>query len=79
MESIINEAADMGFFTDTNRFYLNDFLGLTLEQGQGEELAFQQLMSAVDVLAVFGALGDTGKLIAATRGSIMSNIPSPPP
>lgn len=70
MESIINEAADMGFFTDTNRFYLNDFLGLTLEQGQGEELAFQQLMSAVDVLAVFGALGDTGKLIAATRGSV---------
>jgi hypothetical protein len=70
MESIINEAADMGFFTDTNRFYLNDFLGLTLEQGQGEELAFQQLMSAVDVLAVFGALGDTGKLIAATKGSV---------
>lgn len=70
MESIINEAADMGFFTDANRFYLNDFLGLTLEQGQGEELAFQQLMSAVDVLAVFGALGDTGKLIAATRGSV---------
>lgn len=70
MESIINEAADMGFFTDTNRFYLNDFLGLTLEQGQGPELGFQQLMSAVDVLAVFGALGDTGKLIAATRGSV---------
>ena len=69
MEAIVNEAADMGFFTDANRFYLNDFLGLTLEQGKGAELAFQQGFAAIDILASLTVLGDTGKLIGFTKGS----------
>ncbi len=69
MESIINEAADMGFFTDANRFYLNDFLGLTLEQGKEGELALQQGFAAIDILLSAGALADTGKLIGLTKGT----------
>lgn len=69
MESLVNEAADMGFFTDANRFYLNDFLGLTLEKGKGSELAMQQGFAALDILLSAGALGDTGKLIGLARGS----------
>lgn len=69
MESLIAEAADMGFFTDANRFYLNDFLGLTLEGGKGAELAMQQGFAALDILLATGALADTGKLVALTRGS----------
>lgn len=69
MESIINEAADMGFFTDANRFYLNDFLGLTLEQGKGPELNWQKGFAAIDILLSVGALADTGKLIGLTKGT----------
>ncbi|RTL05367.1 hypothetical protein EKK58_08175 [Candidatus Dependentiae bacterium] len=68
MEAIINEAADMGFFTDSNRFYLNDFLGLTLEQGKGAELALQQGFAAIDILASLTVLGDAGKLVGFTKG-----------
>ena len=70
MEAIVNEAADMGFFTDANRFYLNDFLGLTQEKGEGSELAAQQLFATVDILAAFTTLGDAGKLIGMSRGSL---------
>ena len=70
MEAIVNEAADMGFFTDANRFYLNDFLGLTQEQGEGSELSAQQLFATVDVLAAFTALGDVGKLIGLSKGTL---------
>jgi len=69
MEAIVNEAADMGFFTDANRFYLNDFLGLTQEQGKGPELNLQKGFAALDILASLTALGDTGKLIGMARGS----------
>ncbi len=70
MEAIVNEAADMGFFTDANRFYLNDFLGLTLEQGKEGELAMQQAFAGIDILASLTALGDAGKLIGMSRGSL---------
>ena len=70
MEAIVNEAADMGFFTDANRFYLNDFLGLTLEQGKEGELAMQQAFAGIDILASLTALGDVGKLIGMSRGSL---------
>lgn len=70
MQDIVNEAADMGFFTDSNRFYINDFLNLTLEQGKGAELALQQTLGGLDAIAFLPALGDTGKLIAATRKSV---------
>jgi len=69
MEAIVSEAADMGFFTDSNRFYLNDFLGLTQEQGKGGALATQQAFAAIDILASLAAVGDTGKLIGLARGS----------
>lgn len=69
MEAIVSEAADMGFFTDSNRFYLNDFLGLTQEQGKGGALATQQAFAAIDILASLAAVGDTGKLIGLVRGS----------
>lgn len=70
LQSIVDEAADMGFFTDANRFYMNDFLNLTLEEGVGPELGFQRLMSVADILAATTALGDTGKLIGMTRKSV---------
>jgi len=70
MEAIVNEAADMGFFTDANRFYLNDFLGLTLEQGKGPELNWQKGFADIDILASLTALGDVGKLIGMSRGSL---------
>jgi len=69
LQDIVNEAADMGFFTDANRFYLNDFLGLTQEQGKGGALATQQAFAGLDILLSAGALGDTGKLIGLARGS----------
>lgn len=68
METIISEAADMGFFTDSNRFYLNDFLGLTLEQGRGDELSLQQGFAAIDIIASLTVLGDAGKLVGFTKG-----------
>lgn len=70
LQSIVDEAADMGFFTDANRFYMNDFLNLTLEEGIGPELGFQKLMSVADILASTAALGDAGKLIGMTRKSV---------
>lgn len=70
MEAIVNEAADMGFFTDANRFYLNDFLGLTLEQGKEGELAMQQAFASIDILASLTALGDVGKLIGMSKGGL---------
>ena len=70
LQGIVDEAADMGFFTDANRFYMNDFFGLTLEQGEGQELAIQEFFSAVDIIATVGALGDAGKLIGLTRKSV---------
>ena len=70
LQTIVDEAADMGFFTDANRFYLNDFLGLTLEKGEGQELTFQKVMAGADILVAAGALGDAGKLIGLTRKSL---------
>jgi hypothetical protein len=69
LQDIVNEAADMGFFTDSNRFYMNDFLNLTLEQGKGAELALQQGFAGLDALLAAGALADAGKLIGLARGS----------
>ena len=69
LQDIVNEAADMGFFTDSNRFYMNDFLNLTLEQGKGAELALQQGFAGLDALLASGALADAGKLIGLARGS----------
>lgn len=68
-QKIADEAADMGFFTDSNRFYMNDFLNLTLEQGEGTELALQRAFAGLDTLLAYGALADAGKLVALTRGS----------
>ncbi len=70
LKALVDEAADMGFFTDANRFYMNDFLGLTLEQGAGQELTLQRVLGATDILLAAGALGDTGKLIGMTRRSV---------
>jgi hypothetical protein len=70
MEALVNEAADMGFFTNSNRFYMNDFLNMTLEQGKGAEYGLQQALGVVDTLAFLGGLSDTGKLVAVTRGSV---------
>ncbi len=70
MEALVNEAADQGFFTNSNRFYFNDFLNLTLEQGKGGELALQQALGVLDTVAFLGGLSDTGKLVAVTRGSV---------
>lgn len=70
LQKIVDEAADMGFFTDANRFYLNDFLGLTLEKGKGQELTFQKVMAAADILVAAGALGDAGKLVGLTRRNV---------
>lgn len=70
LQAIVDEAADMGFFTDANRFYMNDFLGLTLEQGKGQELAVQKVLAGLDIAAAVPALGDIGKLIGFTRRSV---------
>ncbi len=69
LQAIVDEAADMGLFTDSNRFYMMDFLNLTLEEGKGGELALQQALGVLDTVAFLPALADTGKLIAFTRGS----------
>jgi hypothetical protein len=70
MQAIVDEAADMGFFTNSNRFYMNDFLMLTMDQGKGGELALQQGLAGLDAIAFLAGLGDAGKLVAMTRESV---------
>ena len=69
-QAIVDEAADMGFFTDANRFYIGDFIDLTLDQGKGSALATQEAFAGLDILLSAGALADAGKLIALARGSV---------
>ncbi len=69
-QAIVDEAADMGFFTDANRFYMGDFIDLTLDQGKGSALATQEAFAGLDILLSAGALADAGKLIALARGSV---------
>lgn len=67
LQKIVDEAADMGFFTDANRFFIGDFLGLAMEEGEGGELGRQQLFSFADIL-LWGALGDAAKVISVSKG-----------
>ncbi len=73
LQSIVDEAADMGFFTDNNGFYLNDFLALVMEGTTGDAAAWQETFSAIDIIPAIGfaigASGDVGKLVAFARKS----------
>ncbi len=69
LEAIIDEASDMGFFTDNNRFYLNDFISLIQEGTTGSEAALQEGFAGLDILLGLGVIGDAGKLASFTRRS----------
>lgn len=72
LQEVVDEAADMGFFTDANKFFLGDFLALAMEEGEGDELSLQRAFAAADIL-LWGALSDSAKILGITRGAKSAN------
>ena len=82
---ILTEMADQGFFTDENRFYLNDFAELFAAGTESATAKWQTLWAAVDTLtsvipgaAVVARTGvaatQTVKTVAALKGTTSLNV-----
>lgn len=66
LQALLDEAADQGFFTQNNRFYLQDFLDLVTDGRYSTSAIIQETFALLDMAFAISALSDAARLVAAT-------------
>jgi len=66
MKSLLDQAADQGLFTQSNRFYLGDFLDILSEGRYSTSAMLQGTFATLDAAFAIAILADAAKLLSVT-------------